>query len=96
LAAQTSKSPMNVGIKATFEICYAAEVDAFIKRKEFYQANKAKAYALILSQCTKPLLHKLATRNDWKDISNDPFKLLSAIEEHSLSYQAIILIRNLF
>jgi hypothetical protein len=48
--------------------------------------NKAKAFAMIFAKCTEALQRRLQTRQDWKSTDNDPFKLLKAIEEHSIDY----------
>ena len=88
-----------------FEILYKAEVNAFVQRKEQYNANKGKAFALLFGQCTKSMQNKLLTRPDYEStIKGNPIALLLTIQEYTISFQENKLgasvvadsIRNLF
>ena len=70
------------------KILHRAEIDSFVKRKETHQANKGKAFAFLFGQCNKAMQQKLQARSNCETtIKGDPFKLLKAIEEHSMSHQ---------
>jgi hypothetical protein len=46
------------------------------------------AYAMIYGQCCKAMQSKLQSRIDFEErIKGNPIELLSAIQEHSMSYQ---------
>ena len=42
---------------------------------------------MLYKQCNKAMQTKLQSRKDYKALKGDPFKLLEAIKEHSVSYQ---------
>jgi hypothetical protein len=53
-----------------------------------YTNNIMKAHALFWGKCTKGMRNKIEARSDFKSkIKNNPFELLKAIKEHSMSYQ---------
>ena len=65
-----------------------SEIQKFVDRKQKYEDNMNKAYALILGQCTKGLKAKLEARKDWdSDIKNNCINLLKAIKEITYNYQ---------
>ena len=69
-----------------FETLCRAEVTTHVTRKDKCQANKGKAHALICSQCSKAMQHKLQSRTDCKStVKGDTIKLRDAILEHSMS-----------
>ena len=70
-----------------YKILYKAEVDSWIRRKDTYRSNVGRAYALLYERCNKAMQSKLQSRKDFDTIKGDPFKLLEAIKEHSVSYQ---------
>ena len=66
-----------------------ARVKEFMIRKNKYQHNMNKAYALILGQCTQGLKNKLETSQKWEAIKKEhnPIWLLKAIKEITQDYQ---------
>ena len=66
-----------------------AKVKEFMNRKNKYQHNMNKAYALILGQCTQGLKNKLETSVKWESIktAHNPIWLLKAIKEITQDYQ---------
>ena len=70
------------------EAVFKAEIQQFVKRKDTYVSNKQKVYALLWQHCTRSMQNKIQARADFSNIiENNPIKLLSAIEEHALSYE---------
>jgi hypothetical protein len=70
-----------------FEFLYEALIAEFVARQKAYQTNKGKAYALIFGQCNKILKNKLQERNNFDtNIKGNPINLISAIEEHAMTY----------
>jgi hypothetical protein len=82
---------------------FEAQVRVSIKhqamlRQAMYETNKRKAFALIYEQCHKTLQAKLKAREKYDtEIKGDPIAMLKAIQEHTLSYQEIVIdsLRNL-
>jgi hypothetical protein len=71
-----------------FKMEYKAELDEYMRRKQTYQDNTFKAYALLWERCAKAMQNKIASRSDYESVVyNDPISLLRAIKEHSLNYQ---------
>ena len=66
-----------------------AKVKEFMARKNKYQHNMNKAYALILGQCTQGLKNKLETSKKWETIKQEhsPILLLKAIKEITQDFQ---------
>ena len=83
---QTQKEEYEAEIKYN-DIMFGAEVESWIKRKDLYRSNVGKAYALFYERCNKAMQTKLQARKDFEANKTDPFKLLKAIKEHSVSYQ---------
>jgi hypothetical protein len=70
-----------------FKILYTSEAASFVKRKDTYVSNMGNAYELLFGQCSKAMQSKLQSRNDLEvRIKGNPVELLSAIQEHSISY----------
>ena len=70
-----------------FKIEFKAEYDAYMKRKQTYESNYNKAYALLWEQCAKGMQSKIESRTDFKIIKDDPITLLKAIQQHALNNQ---------
>jgi hypothetical protein len=88
---QTSASE-NLSIKILedrqYELEFKEEFSIFMKRKQSYENNKIKAYAIIWETCANGMQVKIESRNDFEDnIKNNPIELLKAVRQHSLSYQ---------
>ena len=73
---------------ATHEAVWKAQVAQFVKRQDTYESNKGKAYGLLWKHCSEGMKSKIQARSDWDKIESNPIKLLNAIEEHALSYEA--------
>ena len=73
---------------AQFDKQFDIEFKAFTARRETYRKNKGSAAALLWSQCSSGMKAKLQARDDFDDIEHDPVKLLVAIKEHSMNYEA--------
>jgi hypothetical protein len=59
-----------------------------LKRKQNYENNRVKAYALIWERCARGMQVKIESRNDFENrIKNNPIELLQAIKQHSLNFQ---------
>ena len=71
-----------------FKMEFKSKFDAFLKRKQSYDNNQTKAYALLWERCTKGMKNKVEARLDYQSrIRNDPIELLKSIKEHALNYQ---------
>ena len=71
-----------------FEIEFKQELSTFTSRKQRYEENKLKAYALIRERCTEAMIIKIESRHDFgSKILDDPIELLKAVKQHSLNYQ---------
>jgi hypothetical protein len=70
-----------------FKMLYEAKIRSHVERDIAYNQNLSKAYAFLFKQCNKALQAKIQARADFEVIKHDPFKLLLAIEEYSMSYQ---------
>jgi len=71
-----------------YEMKYKAVYDECIKRKQIYNNNKIKAYALLWKRCAKLMQNKISARVDYETKRYDnPIKLLKAIREHAMDYQ---------
>ena len=66
---------------------YKLKMEQFFKRQDQYDTNKSNAHGLIYGQCTQAVKSKLQARSDWKDVQEDPFKLLNALREITHNYQ---------
>ena len=64
------------------------EHKTFSRRKDHYRQNQMRAAALLCDQCSQGMRTKLKSRSDWDDIERDPVKMLAAIKEHSMNYEA--------
>jgi hypothetical protein len=70
-----------------YRLLYEAEIKRFVERKGTYESNLDKAFAVIWAQCNKSMQNKLLTKTNFEsEIKGEPIKLLSAIEEFSMSY----------
>ncbi len=66
--------------QAEYDMMYQEDFKLFIKRKEAYRQNKAKAYALIIKHCNKTMVNKIEEVPDFESrIRNDPVELLKEI-----------------
>ena len=74
-------------IETENRLLYKAEVNAFIKRKEYYKSNIDNAYAFLFARCNKAMQNKIQARKDFDTIKGDPIKLIKAIEEHAIALQ---------
>jgi hypothetical protein len=64
------------------------DYDAYTKRKQCYEANTTKAYALIWEQCAKSMQGKIKATKDFEStIKGNPVELLKLIMKNCLSYQ---------
>ena len=62
-------------------------MDSWIRQKDACRSNVGKAHALPHERSDKAMQTKLQSRKDFEAMKGDPFKLLEAIKEHSVSYQ---------
>ena len=70
------------------EIEYKALLDEAIKRKDKYEQNLYKVYAVLWEKCSRRMQNKITGRNDFKEkIFNNPIILLLVNKKHSLNYQ---------
>ena len=70
-----------------FEMEFKAEFDLYTKRKQVYENNLTKAYALLWEQCSKAMQNKVEARKDFTTvIKGDPIELLKAIKQHALNF----------
>jgi Reverse transcriptase (RNA-dependent DNA polymerase) len=70
-----------------YKIEFKAEYDAYMKRKQFYEANTTKAYALLWEQCSKGMQGKIeANENFSSKIKGKPIELLKIIKQNCLNY----------
>jgi hypothetical protein len=71
-----------------YELEFKEEFSIFMKRKQSYENNKIKAYAIIWERCAKGMQVKIESRNDFEDkIKKNPIELLKAVRQHSPNYQ---------
>jgi secreted Zn-dependent insulinase-like peptidase len=69
-----------------YEIKFKAEFDAFMKRKQNYEANTTKAYAFLWEQCAKAMQSKIESGSKFEsEIKGNPIKLLKIIKQHALN-----------
>ena len=69
------------------EIEYQAQLELWLKNKELYKTNVAKAYATIWEQCNTAMKNKILQKSNYENkIKNSPFKLLEAVKVHSVTY----------
>ena len=67
---------------------FKAEFDLYTKRKQVYENNLTKAYALLWEQCSKAMQNKVEARKDFTTaIKGDPIELLKAMKQHALNFQ---------
>ena len=70
------------------ELEFKQELTRYSNRKQQYEENKLKAYALIRERCTEAMIIKIESRHDFETkILDNPIELLLAIKQHSLNYQ---------
>ena len=70
-----------------FDIEFKAEYDAYMKRKQSYETNKAKAYAFLWEQCAKGMQSKIESGETFSlKVINNPVDLLLMIKQHALNY----------
>ena len=63
------------------DIFYKAEVDEYVKRKNIYQSNLKKSYALILSYCSKTIQSRIEADSSYESvIQDDPIEILKKIK----------------
>ena len=63
------------------DIFYKAEVDEYVKRKNIYQSNLKKSYALILSYCSKTIQSRIEAASSYESvIQDDPIEILKKIK----------------
>ena len=74
--------------KEQFAKEWDTEHKTFNQRKDNYRQNQIRAAALLYDQCSQGMRTKLKSRGDWDDTERDPVKLLAAIKEHSMNYEA--------
>ena len=79
------KESENTQFLKQFEIEYKTHNE----RVQQYDENKGKAAGLLYNRCSSTMRAKLKAREDYKDIIYDPVKLLKAIQEHSMNYEAL-------
>jgi hypothetical protein len=66
---------------------FKEEFGAYMKRKQFYEANATKAYALLWEQCSKGMQGKIeANENFESTIKSKPIELLKIIKQNCLNY----------
>jgi len=71
-----------------FEIEFKQELSRYSSRKQQYEENLVKAYALIRERCTEAMKIKIESRHDFESkILDNPIELLLAVKQHSLNYQ---------
>ena len=74
--------------KEIINMILKSEVQKYVERKQKYDDNMNKAYALLLGQCTKGVKAKLESRKDWESsIKNNCINLLKALKEITFNYQ---------
>src|SRR5210317_821031 len=67
--------------KEGFDIEYKEELRKYNLRKDVYEENKVKAYALIFSYCNKTIQNRIEESRDFEDeIRDDPLRLLEEIK----------------
>jgi hypothetical protein len=71
-----------------YDMEFNAEYDVFMKRKQFYEANTTKAYALLWEQCAKSMHGKVKANEKFEStINGNPIELLTLIQQNCLNYQ---------
>ena len=71
-----------------FEIKFKQELSRYSSRKQQYEENLLKAYALIRERCTEAMKIKIESRHDFESkILDNPIEVLLAVKQHSLNYQ---------
>ena len=65
-----------------YDVLYTAEVQNYMDRKNTFETNLGRAYALILSTyCNGTMQHRIKEHPDFESkIQNDPIELLKAIK----------------
>jgi hypothetical protein len=70
-----------------YDMEFKAEYDAFMKCKQFYEANITKAYALLWEQCSKGMQGKIEANKIFEStIKSNPIELLKLIHQNCLNY----------
>jgi hypothetical protein len=71
-----------------YDMEFKAECDAFLKCKQFYEANTTKAYALLWEQCAKSMQGKIKANEKFEStIKGNLIELLKLIQQICLNYQ---------
>ena len=65
----------------TFDMEHKSKSELHNKRKLALATNKAKAFSLILTQCSDRLKARIEARSDYETMKKDPIKLLKAMQE---------------
>jgi Reverse transcriptase (RNA-dependent DNA polymerase) len=74
-------------VNEQYKIEFKAEYDAYMKRKQFYEANTTKAYALLWEQCSKGMQGKIEANEKFgTKIKGKPIELLKIIKQNCLNY----------
>ena len=70
------------------KILCQSEIDEWIRKKNLYQSDINKACATFWDHCNEAMQSKIVQRTECDTkIKNNPFELLKAIKEHSMSHQ---------
>jgi len=71
-----------------FEIEFKEATSRFLTRKQQYEENLYKAYALIWERCSQSMKNKIVNLSTFKsNIKNNPIELLKEIKRNALNYQ---------
>jgi hypothetical protein len=71
-----------------YELEFKEEFLGYMKRKQCYENNRIKAYAILWERCAKGMQIKIEAQSDFENsIKNNPKELLRAVKQHSLNYQ---------
>jgi hypothetical protein len=64
-----------------YDMEFKAEYDAFMKHKQFYEANTTQAYTLLWEQCAKSMQGEIETNEKFEStIKGNPIELLKLIQ----------------
>jgi len=65
------------------ELMWGKEYDMYLKKKDRYEEQKAKVFALIIGQCELPVKNRVESREDYDEVSmnSDVIALLKNIKE---------------
>jgi hypothetical protein len=69
-----------------YELEFKEEFAGYMKRKQGYENNRIKAYAILWERCAKGMQVKLEARSDFENsIKNNPIELLRTVKQHSFN-----------